>query len=393
MATSSELNPRPATASQFPKTLVLSRRIPPAATGSGIIMSNLLRQFRSDEMVAVGTFSADYPAIAWQTNWPTLTYGMFHPPEHWRGERWMRRIQWPFLLLSSFWLLLRHRCQSILVVYPDDLFLLAGYLLSRFTRKPLYAYFHNTYQDKVPNNRLAQWLQPRVFAHARHIFVMSAGMQKFYQQRYPGLTCSPLVHTFNETIPSPDVELPALHNPVRLLFIGGINASCAEAASRVRELVRQTPGVTLKIFSGMSQTTLNRIGFTGPNISTETVSRDVLLGRMRKADIMIHPHGFTGPLEPVEYQTIFPTKTIEYLLSQRPILAHLPKDCFLADFYRQYQCALIVDKPTVEALAAGLAQLCTDSNLRQRLVRNALVAARQFRPSSVASHLRKVMSD
>ena len=44
------------TAPGFPKTLVLSWCVPPAANGSGIVLSNLLRQFRSDEIVAVGAF-------------------------------------------------------------------------------------------------------------------------------------------------------------------------------------------------------------------------------------------------------------------------------------------------------------------------------------------------
>ena len=64
------------------------------------------------------------------------------------------------------------------------------------------------------------------------------------------------------------------------------------------------------------------------------------------------PHGFAGPLVPEEYLTIFPTKTIDYLLSQRPILAHMPADSFIAEFYRRHDCALVVDEPAVERLEA-----------------------------------------
>ena len=378
---------------KFPRTLMLSWGIPPAATGSGTVMSNLLRQFRYDEMVAVGALFVAHPRISWQANWPSLTYGMIQPPEHWRGERWMRRSQWPLLFLVGLWTLISHRCQAILTIYPDELFLLVGYLLSRLSRKPLYVYFHNTYLDNVPNNRLARWLQPRVFAHAQHVFVMSAGMQAFYRQQYPELKCSPLVHTFNEDLPLPDsVHLPALHDPLRLVFIGNVNASCAEAAGRMLQLVQQRPDVTLKVFSGMDVSLLRRLGFAGSNISIEMVPYEALLDCIREADIVIHPHGFSGPRSRHEYRTVFPTKTIEYLISQRPILAHLPADCFLAHFYRQHECALIVDEPTVEALAAGLSQLRSDADLRQRLVRNALVAARQFHAPLVVSHLRQVMS-
>jgi glycosyltransferase involved in cell wall biosynthesis len=384
----------PATAKRFPKTLVLSWGIPPAGTGSGIIMSNLLRQFRRDEMVAVGAFAMAQPSITWRTEWPSLIYGMVQPPYHWRGEAWMRRLQWPLLLLVSLWTLIRERCWAILAVYPDDIFLLTGYLLSRLTRRPLYAYFHNTYLDNKPNNRLAQWLQPRVFAHAKRVFVMSKGMQELFRQRYPQITTIPLVHTFNELLPLPDsVDVPPLHNPLRLVFIGNVNASCAEAAERVRQMVNRGPDVRLTIFSGaVNHETLSRLGFVGSDISVESVSRDLLLGRMREGDIVVHPHGFDGPMSTWEYRTIFPTRTIEYLICQRPILAHVPGDCFLARFYRQHQCALIVDEPSVEALTAALRYLRSDGVLRQRLVRNALIAARQFHAPRVADQLRQVVS-
>ena len=164
----------------------------------------------------------------------------------------------------------------------------------------------------------------------------------------------------------------------------------ARKRRRFAQLVNDNPNVDLQIFSGMSSQSLCRKGFTGTNISIETVPYDQLLERMGEADIVIHPHGFYGPMEEHEYQTIFPTKTIEYLLCKRPILAHLPGDCFLAEFYREYDCALIVDEPTIDALERGLEKLCQE-DLRRRLVDNALKAARQFYAPLVAAQLRQTL--
>lgn len=383
---------KPEKISSFPKTLVLARSLPPAATGSGIVMTNLLRQFDCDEMVAVGAYFLNQPKSRWELSWPDLIYGMLEFQKDW-GKVWVRRIQWPLLFLTGLSTAVLQNCQTILVIYPDDLFLLAGYILCRITNKPLYVYLHNTYLESKPNNRFAQWLQANVFARARHVFVMSVGMQKFYQRKYPNLDCSPLVHTFNETLPEPhEVQEQDLHNPVNLVFIGNITASCADAANRVLRFVKQESSVTLRIYSGMNQEVLTRLGFSGVNISSKTVPYDVLLEHMRDGDIMIHPHGFHGTLVQTEFKTIFPTKTIEYLLSQRPILAHLPSDCYLADFYRQHQCALLIHEPEIDALKAGVAQLVADPEFRRRLVYNALVAVRQFRAPIVANHLRQVLS-
>jgi hypothetical protein len=118
-----------------------------------------------------------------------------------------------------------------------------------------------------------------------------------------------------------------------------------------------------------------------------------LIERIRENDIVLLPHGFYGPVAEEEFVTIFPTRTIEALMSERPILAHVPKDCFFAEFLRSHGCALIVDDPDVVALQDAVDRLSHNPALRLDLVRQALRAARQFQASTVASHLRNVMQN
>ena len=80
-------------------------------------------------------------------------------------------------------------------------------------------------------------------------------------------------------------------------------------------------------------------------------------------------------------------------ISQRPILLHTPGDYFIARFYRQWDCGLVVDDPSPEALAAGLRSIGSDEELRARLVRNALRAATTFEGRRVASRLRAVLDE
>jgi glycosyltransferase involved in cell wall biosynthesis len=345
-------------------------------------------------MVVLGAYHVGYPPVEWRAQWPTLIFATLEPPDSWRGARWIRWAQWPLLLLRAWWTLVAEQCQAILVVFPDEIFLSVGYALARLTGKPLYAYFHNTYLENWRDSRLAHWLQPRIFATARHVFVMSEGMHRLYQTNYPGLQCSPLVQSFNESLPDPDdVTLPPMHQPLRLLLFGNINRSCAEAAARIAQLVQVTPDVHLTLLSGTARTYLKKLGFTGDRVTIETVSRDVLLHCLRQADIVLLPHGFHSTIAAEEIATIFPTRTIEALISQRPILAHLPKDCFLAQFLRGHDCALIVNEPDLEALRQAVERLRQNTDLRVHLVRQALIAARQFQASTVAAHLREIMQD
>lgn len=378
-------------ASAFPKILYVSRSVPPIPTGSATISANFAQAFSQDEMVVVG--AKGQGRVEWPADGPALRYASWHPPESLRGKRWIRWAQFPLVLARLLYLCLAHRCQVIFATFPDEIYLLAAYLVSVILRKPLFAYFHNTYLENRPGltawNGLACWLQPRVFRRARHIFVMSAGMQQLYQARYPGLAVSPLVHTFNEPIPE-SVAHPAPGSPLVLTMIGNVTASCADAVRRLGQVFNDLPDSQWRIYSGEPRA-YERLGFVGERVQIKRVSRQELLSSLRAADIVLLPHGLTGNTAQEEIQTIFPTKTIECLLSTRPILAHVPEGCFLTEFLRQHDCALIVSAPDPEALKAAIQQIAADPALREKLVTQALKTARQFYAPAVAQQVRRMI--
>ncbi len=344
-------------------------------------------------MVVIGARFMRSPRIRWQKQWPKLIYATLHFPDGVRGDRWFRWAQWPLLLFRLLWTLIVNRCEVILAVYPDEVYLLAAYVISSLTRKPLYLYFHNTYLEHARFNPFARWLQPRVFARARHVLVMSQGMEALYRRYYPNLVCSPLVHSFNEPIPDIDTLLPLRirERGLCLALAGSVNASNIGAVRRIIQAVHDMQDVQLTLYSRTDRHFLAQIGFTGPQFDIRTVARDELLEQLAVADILVLPHGFSDTESIEEIQTIFPTRTIEYLIAGRPILAHVPEDSFIAAFLRQYNCALLITEPDVNTLKQGIVRLHTDAGLREQLVRNALVAAEQFQASRVASHLRNVL--
>jgi glycosyltransferase involved in cell wall biosynthesis len=214
-------------------------------------------------------------------------------------------------------------------------------------------------------------------------------MAQLYRERYPQTHCSALLHSFNEDIPEAVPPPPPMH-PVRCVLAGNINHSCSDAATRLAAAV-DAAGGSLTIFSGTQKAYLDELGVIHDGVTYETVSRDLILSRLREADILLLAHGFKGQLSAEEYRTIFPTKTIEYLISGRPILAHTPSDCYLTSFLREHECALVVDQPDQDALVAALQRLREDGTLRAQLVRNALRTAEIFRASIVAASLRGVL--
>lgn len=371
------------------RVLLLSRSIPPETSGSAIIVGNLAKQFSSREMVVAGERPFGRPTVVWLPEWPQLVHAIAGWPPGMRGARWWRALQFPLLVLHCFYLVRKYRCTAIVVVFPHEAFLLAGYLAARWTGAKLFPYFHNTYAEnrRGLSGRVARWLQARVLKHAAHVLLMSEGMVRLFRDRYPEVKCSALPHCYNGVQPV-FAPPPEPRSPPRFVISGTISESCQEATMRVCEAIAHVPGAPLTLLSGTPHGLLRRLGLLRPSVRHETVSHDHVVVRLRDADFVVLAHGFRGALSDEEYDTIFPTRTIEYLICGRPILAHAPRDCYLTRFLREHDCALLVTEPTVPALLDAIEQLRRDAALRARLVRNALGAAQQFRGDRVAAILR-----
>ncbi len=376
------------------RILLITRRIPPATSGSSIIINNLAKQFSKDEMMLCGESVYRRPNVNWGDKLPEIKYLIYALPEGWRGERWIRKIQVPLGLLKAIWYYWRFKPTKIMTVYPKQEYLLIAYLLAKITGTELYPYFHNNYVENNTgfNKKLARWLQNKVFNFSKIVYVMSDGMVELFKKHYPYLSqCKALRHTFNEEIPSlGGQELKAV--PSSYAFAGNINDSCEDAARFLMNTIHQHYSFDkIQLFSPLDQSTLQKKGFKTSNMNIDLVSRDQLLDRLGDHDIMLLPHGFKGNLSREEYETIFPTKTIEYLLSKRPILYFGPANAFITRFLKEHHCAYVIDEKNENHLIEAINELKSNEGLRERLVNNALKTAEMFSSHQVVQELREDM--
>jgi glycosyltransferase involved in cell wall biosynthesis len=381
------------------KIIVLSRWLPPEPTGSAVIVGNLARAFSEDEMILAGMRSRK---LRFARAGPENPMARYLATDWFRGVRGARYYAWPLLivqflpmLLKLYRLIRKEACRNIVVTYPDEYFLFLGYLVARLAKINLFPYFHNTYLENRRGWKkvFAGFLQPRVFSYARRVLVMSEGMVELYKRRYPWLNnCSALEHSFSEPIPDCP-ETPEQGRPLQAVLHGNINQSCMDAVKRINRAIHQIDDVDFKLITPQSDSFLKRFAITGEKVIrvNATTERDALLSMIREADICILPLGLTGSLPKEEYETIFPTRTIEYLISCRPILAHVTKDSFLHKFLVENECALVVTAADEQALINGLERLRSDMDLRHTLVSNALRTAEMFRADRIAEKLRRVV--
>ena len=86
--------------------------------------------------------------------------------------------------------------------------------------------------------------------------------------------------------------------------------------------------------------------------------------------------------------TCFGIKSYEYFLAQRPVVVHTPGDYFLARFYRERGCGIVVDDPTPAAVRHALERLRDEPALGRGIAAAGQAAAREFEGPRIADILR-----
>ncbi|MDX1964654.1 MAG: hypothetical protein SFX18_16005 [Pirellulales bacterium] len=375
------------------KLLFLVPTVPPVPIAGAFVIKNLLSQLDPRDVVVGAEFWPDNPPdqTSMEGGFPVhfVCRKWTWPP---RGQQYVHWLKWLFIRQTARRIarvILQNGCQAIFCNFPDELLLFSAYLAAEWTQLPLYTFFHNTYRENRTGWRrwIADYLQPRVFARSEQVFVMSAGMQRGLEKLYPGQAFTPLVHTFAEPIPPFESLPPWQTGRIRVGFLGSVNESNLDALHRFRALVAADSRYEWNIYSNSSSWFLQKVGFVGERIDHTSPSDEDLPGKLRDNDLLLLPHGFSGGLTPIEYETIFPTRTIPYLLSGRPIVAFSPPHSYLNAWLAEHDCAEIVDQPDHALLRARIDALAANPARQAQLVHNALSAARQFQARTVVTQL------
>lgn len=303
-----------------------------------------------------------------------------------RGNRLLSLIQINRTARAVARLIKKHDCGAVVGIYPDVSFLAVAFRAAQMAGVPFVPYLHDTVAEAMTGNMSAGFgarLQEEIFRSCPDIFVMSEGMSDMYRTKYD-LETRPLVHSYPEEIPTEPA--PGVPNG-KGFWSGNIYAINRNAMARVYGAMRDG-GMELIIASRQQPSTLQKMGFDRGRIDNQFFAdRGELLSALREQSFLIlaldQPD--EAVIHPDELSTIFPTKTIEYLASGRPILLHCPEHYFLARFCLRHDCAEVVSDPSQEALAAAIDRLTNDPKRIDTLVRNGFKAAQPFSRHAVAT--------
>lgn len=181
-----------------------------------------------------------------------------------------------------------------------------------------------------------------------------------------------------EQLPTSDARAD-LGDPVRLVYTGATYAAQADAlANIVRAIGLVGTRMELHVYTSQTSNDLAGLGIDSPVVVRhDHVDGESCLATQRAADLLVLPLAFHSPY-PEVIETSAPGKLGEYLASGRPLLVHAPARSWVADFVYEHDAGVVVGVDDPGAVASALVELCSDSALRQRLVRGARSVAGLF---------------
>lgn len=381
------------------KILLVSQSILPKSGGSSVIVENLAKNFKRGELIVLGS-SEFFNKERVNRSKETAEFRYFSSELSFFGRghryfRWFKNQRFQPLVRHIKNLILKEKIEYVIGVYPDDFYCLAACRAAKDLGIPFSSYFHNTYiENQAITNPKAPEIQQEIFDYSDHIFVMSKGMQRFYEEKYRLKKFIPLVHTFNE-FPNPETltGIPKSNKKhYKLVAIGNFNESNLDATRRFLNAIKNNPKYSLSVYTHVPKMLLKMRGIDPELIDHKgSVAPDEIHAALQDFDICILTHGFTGGYGEIEYRTIFPTRTIPLLLSGKPIFAHSPKGSFLNDFIEENQCAELVDEASEKAILEGLERIVNDEDYQRKLVKAARKTANLFYGGNVVEGLRRVL--
>ncbi len=383
----------PDTQTSKPSRIVLvSAYFPPTVGGTSTVLANLVSRLAPEDVIVV----TEKRQIADKINGASVPEGIkiletHIPPTFfqnipyiWRWERSLRFALIPKVMSLTLRAIRETKATCIVAVYPSWPFLIGAYLAHRHTGLPLV-----TYHMDIPVRRSSaaafegffiDKFERKIALSAQKRLIISEGLVEDFRSRL-GLDSTIIPHSIDldatsarlATLPGPDME-----GETRIVHTGIVEGQ-RECLLRIARTLHNRPGLDARLIlcTPTPKARLLQAGFDLPSVEIISLPQEKVLPLQASAHILTTVLPFflktkEGAL------TCFPTKLVEYLATNRPILIHSPAWSFLARNARQHDYAEVVDQPNEDALANAIWKLRQDPALRSRISQNASDYVRDF---------------
>jgi glycosyltransferase involved in cell wall biosynthesis len=377
------------------RLLVISHAFAPYASGSAVLLANLLQEYPGECMALAGFSRYMKKDANFKSPCPVVFLDPLKgKPFEMAYAKFMNNNRW---YVRSF--IMRHvkkfKPDAILAAFPHSTFFIAAFEAAQSMGVPFYAHMHDLWQENYPEGyyakKLADKYEAIILKNADRVYCMTTTQADHYRVKY-GISPQILPHTISEKNLKDLVYRP-VGQERKVLFAGALsdimNTDALAVFSRsVKEVPRE---VTINFFTSASSEQLAQHEIDVSRINLKWVSRSELENELRTSAILFAPLSHKN-CSALEVKTVFSTKLLEYLVSGRPILLFAPADSFHAISARKNNWAYVVNEDDPSALAKGINELLQSEELCKSIVQGAFKEAKERNASFFAQQLNDAIS-
>ncbi len=269
-------------------------------------------------------------------------------------------------------------CEAIIACTDNLLDIPAGYQASQQAGVRFYVYVFDDYGRKWLSARqlaFAQSVEPTAFRNAVGVIVPNEFMRDALRARY-GIEATLIRNACDlAAYEAPDnpAGMQVNASEPSIVYTGAVYEAQYSAIRNLLAALECRPQLRAKLhlYTRYAREELMNEGLSRDKIVYhDPVTPTEMPGIQRAADILFLPLALRSAY-PELINTSNPAKMGEYLATGRPILVHAPADSFIAWYFREHECGLVVDSEDPGLLAGGVERLLNDEPLRRRLATNA----------------------
>ena len=389
------------------KLLLFSKLFPPAWGGTPRILGGLFSQFEPDEVTVLtektrGEFAEEWPANVMGMR--RIAAGMpYHivRADQLLGNGILERLFIRRRAALGNRLVRQDGFTAILGQIPGPQFAASAFLTHQATGVPLFLYYVDTTMPYPGERRWRRNLiddyEARWIKAASHVFVCSEGLDAELRSRLPLKESTILRHSLPvELLDAPVHIRRKSGDPARIVFVGTVRKyshlrPLLFLMEAMEELSKERR-IRLDIFSNATREMLISNGAPDSDLwSVSMCGPRQAIEEQRNADLILVSVDDQSPLQPL-LRTIFPTRTVEAMMTGVPILVVGPEDSYTVQYAKAHDFAYTVTDIRKEAILKAVNVLLADEERRERAVRNAIRTAKsQHDPRMIAQLFRQTI--
>ncbi|HVF45541.1 MAG TPA: glycosyltransferase [Pyrinomonadaceae bacterium] len=358
----------------------ISESLPPAQTGQAVVLRRLLEGRGASDYCLVS--AADWGGEGQSRNTlPGKTYALGGPFRFERGYRFglarlretlnvplgVRQRARQFAEIIG-----REACDAVVACTGDVLDLPAACLAARRAGVPFYAYLfdHYSYREwRDPARRFwARRFEPWVLRNAAAVIAPNEVLRDDLRARF-GVEAA-VIHNSFDISPYAGPDDGPHEAAGGVVYTGDIYEAHYDAFRNLLDALDRLGrgGLKLHAYTPRTEGELAEQGLRGRMVLHAPRDPSEIPGVQRGAGALFLPLAFNSPY-PELVRTSATTKMGEYLAARRPVIAHAPPDSFVAWYFREHECGVVVDRLDPAQLAEAVARVLDDEALGRRLAR------------------------